>query len=501
MVTKTFYLELPPDASATLRLAGRELSRYVCAVFGWRELPGRADGAYRLRLGTRRTSFAFRSFLNQVMRPLGDDGYRIVADATTTSFCAETDKGVLNAAYAFLAGVLRVKWVEPGAIGEVLPRREVRAWWPLDLVEAPSFAVRGIHAGAPAEGWSDEDARLRLEWMARNRLNHLVVCAGDGYERLRKRVVEECRLRGVTLEVEVMLPAPSCASRGAAVEEFVRSCVAWVREHPEAEVVNLSPGAGGARCECAGCRAMRPAEQWSKFLYPALATLRTEFPERQFASRVGPGRYETLVPDAECRLGVATAFDTSLRCPWHELGADDCRVPANARILDALRAWKAIATAPVYVFESIAAPGRASWPVVNPETLNRDMTTYRSLALDGVVVLDDARSFASDLVNLTLFARLAWDVEANWRGIWPDVCVKYFGGYSLCVMDFIERLREKGEGTFTEAEWQGLDALMGPAFEGEGDLFTQRYARVRDGFLRMRECARTDAADSGPHHP
>ena len=61
------------------------------------------------------------------------------------------------------------------------------------------------------------------------------------------------------------------------------------------------------------------------------------------------------------------------------------------------------------------------------------------------------------------------------------------------VMDFVERLREKGEGAFTDSEWRSLEALIAPAFEGEADAFTTRYARVREGFLRLRELARKDA--------
>ena len=537
MTARTFYIELPPDASATLQLAGRELSRYIREVFGWQQLPARAEGAYRLRLGTRRTSFVFRTFLNQVLRPLGDDGYHIAADATTTTFCAETDKGVLNAAYGFLADVLRVKWVEPGPLGEVLPRREVRAWWPLHVTSAPAFSVRGMHVTQNTQWCREQDLRLQLEWMARNRLNHLVVYSNYSYERLREVLAEECRLRGITLEVEVIshnqfLPmelfeenpdwfpvvggrrvgrsfVQRCASSREAVEHYARACAAWVREHPEAEVVSLMSNDGRGWCECDGCRAMSPAEQFSKFLYPALAELRTQFPQRQFASRVYCYRYDPLEQDAECRLGVAVMFDTFIRCRWHELGSDACdarlRDPefydaskgatANGYLLNALKEWKSIATAPVYVFENVAQHGLVSKPVVNPEALSRDMATYRSLGLAGAVVLGHAHSFGSYVLNFKLFARLAWDVEANWRGIWPDICVKYYGGYSLRVLDYLERLHQLEDRAFTEAEWQSLEGLMGPAFAaGEGDLFTKRYTRVRESFLYIRELARLEGA-------
>ena len=550
MTPKAFYVELPPDASQTLQLAAGELSHYVRTVLGWEAASGQRTGAYRLRLGTRRTSFVFRSFLNQVMKALGDDGFRIVADATTTTFCAETDKGVLNAAYHFLATVLRVRWVEPGfapakwgsalakpgPVGEVLPRREVRAWWPMDLVETPAFHIRGMHLGENARWCREEDVRAQLEWMARNRLNHLVVYANASYERLRQALVEECRRRGVTLEVEVLsfdrfLPTElfdahpeyfpvlgggrvggsfvqRCASSREAVERFVDNCVRWVREHPEAEVVGLTSNEGDGWCECGSCRAETAAEQFSKFLYPALAALRGEFPGRQFASRAGRGRYEPLEPDAECRLGVALMFDTSIRCPWHELGSESCEVPvpdpperdasggrtANVYLLNALRAWKSVATAPVYVFENVARHDLVPAPAINPDVLTRDMTTWRSLALDGVIVPGHVHSFGSHVLNLNLFARLAWDLEANYRGLWPDLCVRYFGGYSFRVLDVVERLREAGARRLSQGERRDIERLLGPVPEGESGPFAGRYRRVREGFLYRNELARLDEA-------
>ena len=564
MPAKSFYIELPPDASATLKLAGRELSHYVRAVLGWEDVSSSVGGdlrvpppaseqkegphiggplqkkpeekPYRLRLGTRRTSFVYRTFLNQVMRPLGDDGFRTVADATTTTFSAETDKGVLNAVYSFLSSSLRVKWVEPGPVGEVLPRREVRSWWPLDVTEAPAFSTRGMHVTENTQWYREEDVRRHLEWMARNRLNRLVVYSNYSYERLRKVLIEECRLRGIDLEVEILthnqfLPmelfeehpeyfpvvggervgrsfVQRCASSREGVALYIRKLLAWVREHPEAEVVSLMSNDGRGYCECEACRGMSPAEQFSKFLYPALAALRTEFPQRQFASRAYCYRYDPLEPDAECRLGVGLMFDTFIRCRWHELGSDACDVPvrdpgihdvskgatANRYLLNVLKEWKSIATGPVTVFENVAQHGLVSQPVVNPEVVTRDMTTYRSLGLEGAVVLGHTHSFGSYVLNFNLFARLAWDLEGHWRGIWTDLCVIYFGGYSVRVIDLFERLRERGEGRFDEAEWRSLEQLMGPAFGGEGDLFAKRYARLRESFLYIRGLARLDDA-------
>jgi hypothetical protein len=536
MAAKTFYIELPPDASATLELAGRELGHYVHAVLGWESLSGKAPEAYRFRLGTRRTSFAFRTFLNQVMKALGDDGFRIVADGTTTTFCAETEKGVLNAAYSFLANVLRVRWAEPGALGEILPRRVVRPWWPMDVVETPAFAIRGMHVTEGLQWYREEDVRLHLEWLGRNRLNHLVVYANYSYERLRDVLVEECRRRGVTLEVEALafdqfLPtelfdgrpeffpvvdgarvagpsAARCASSREAASLFVKNCIAWVRGHPEAEVVTLSPNDGKGGCECESCRAMKPNEQWSKFLCPALAALRSEFPERQFAARVGFTRYDPQEGDPECRLGVALMFDTLVRCPWHELGSEACDVAvpgadlddapggkaANVYLLNVLREWKSISTGPVVILENVAGRALVSQPVVNPEAMSRDMITYRSMGLSGAVVVAHVHSFGSYLLNFNLFARLAWDLETNYRGLWPDLCVMYFGGYSFRVLDFVERLRSAEGRRLSPDEWQGLEALLGPVFEGDADVFTRRYRRVRESFLYMRELARLEDA-------
>ena len=104
-----------------LRLAAQELSHDVRTVMGWEEIPERAEGAY-LDSPPRHAGDGVRLpdvLATRVMRPLGDDGFRTVADATTTTFSAETEKGVLNAVYTFLGNYFRLTRMEPVPLGEI----------------------------------------------------------------------------------------------------------------------------------------------------------------------------------------------------------------------------------------------------------------------------------------------------------------------------------------------------------------------------------------------
>jgi len=126
--------------------------------------------------------------------------------------------------------------------------------------------------------------------------------------------------------------------------------------------------------------------------------------------------------------------------------------------------------------------------------LSRDLGTYHSLGLDGVIVQGHVHSFGSYVLNFNLFARTSWDLDADWRGIWPDLCVKYFGGYSFRVLDSIERLRRSGGEGLRDEDWEDFEQLLGPAPGGEPDVFSRRYSRLRRGFQHMHGLARLDEA-------
>jgi hypothetical protein len=545
---ESFFIELPSETSPVLELAARELSEYVSLTTGRRPAEAKGESVHLFVLGTRASGFDFLNILeNLTPAALGTDGFRILSDESKTTFCAETDKGVLNAVYFFIERVLGVRWVEPGEFGEVLPRGRVRDGSPLDLTEVPAFAIRGMHITENSGWYREGDVVKHLEWMARNRLNRLVIYSNYSYERLRRVVVNECRHRGITLEVEILslnqfLPmslfdahpeyfpvveaervgrsfVQRCASNAEAIALYVRNAVEWVRQHPEADVVSLMPNDGSGFCGCASCRKMKPNEQWAKFLHPALEALKAEFPGRRFASRVTCYRYDAVPGDAEARRGVGMMFDTFLRCRWHELGSEKCTVEtrdpevhdtrkgqlANVYLLNALKEWKGISTGPTTVFENVASHGLLSTPVPNPECASHDLETYHALGLDGVIVLAHVHSFGSYLLNFSLFARKSWDLSADYRGLWPDLCVRTYGGYGVRVLDYHERLLEAvardGYGCrgltarMTERDWKDIEELLGPPPEDEElDVFDKRYLRLRESFFYLRELARMDSA-------
>ena len=89
-----------------------------------------------------------------------------------------TRVGTLFAVYEFLEKRLQVRWLWPGALGEVIPRRAdivIESW---DQAGAPAFIHTrwrdGGRALAGTEGWSSDEVRSRFlseqgKWLRRNR--------------------------------------------------------------------------------------------------------------------------------------------------------------------------------------------------------------------------------------------------------------------------------------------------------------------------------------------
>ena len=157
------------DAACTIAFAATELQTYLRGMSGrgsdWRivssvpETPGNVVTIHRIAE-------------TRAAKPLGPEGYRLRTsrhgDSWQADIIAEGRVGVLYACYDLLHR-LGVRWLSPGADGEIVPERELRTVPIMDVSERPAFHLRGFHA------WENRGTDDFLLWMARNRLNYWCV--------------------------------------------------------------------------------------------------------------------------------------------------------------------------------------------------------------------------------------------------------------------------------------------------------------------------------------
>jgi hypothetical protein len=188
------------DVICTECHAAVELQRYLRAMAGDTAgerfviadddvVPGKGQ---LICIGNGETNKVIRKVLGEeaardLFEGLGPEGYVIRADpqlASVSGGHAGDDQprivviggagrvGTLYGVYRFL-DELGVRWLSPGELGEVIPRRSLEEIRPVAIRETPAFVTRGFHA------WEDRGDAAFYDWMARNRMNYWCVQASD----------------------------------------------------------------------------------------------------------------------------------------------------------------------------------------------------------------------------------------------------------------------------------------------------------------------------------
>ena len=192
------------------------------------------------------------------------------------TLCART--GTLYAVYDFLERYLGVRWLFPGGLGEVVPRRRVLTLGPVSIREQPAFVHRYLQ---PARMRS-KDVRL---WLRRNRIgrsfvfnkahNWAYVMPLPGA----KKTWPKWKYRGMpylshpeyyalvngkrvhTYNSQNRHGGQVCTSNPEVISLFAEAANDWFDKNPEMDSFSLMPNDGAGFCECNQCRALDVARR------------------------------------------------------------------------------------------------------------------------------------------------------------------------------------------------------------------------------------------------
>ena len=222
-------------------------------------------------------------------------------------------RGLLYAVYSLLEE-LGCRWVFPGDAEEVVPRLETLQARAGKRRSIPRLVRRGLALYQLNERTQDLAVGI-IDWMAKNRLNHLMTSwernfETDGHDMRWKDVapelLAEVQKRGITLEVsehmthlffppEMFDQHPDwfalvdgartrgqiCFSNDEAVAYFGEQLSEFSAVHPEIDVIGTWPLDGLGYCECKGCRqpytAFEAFETWADSVNEVRPGLEVEF--------------------------------------------------------------------------------------------------------------------------------------------------------------------------------------------------------------------------------
>ena len=407
----------PSAELPTVRFAAKELARYVRAALG---APCRARVARDVETGSQlilRPSGAGKPTGWEVQHPAHPDEHVIrVADDQVT-FSAGSGFGLLYAVYAFLRDKLGIRFLTPLPNGEKVPSCSALTLDECVLHNAPAFDLRGMSPTENSTWYSEEEVTRHIDWMAKNGMNWFCMYANFGWDRLKKRIVRETRLRGMKLLLQVhsfeeWLPrslysqspeffplidgrrrgdykVQRCCASPAAVRAYVENGLRWFREQPALDYLCIQHNDGLGWCECDVCRNLSFDQCFARFFAPLAKAIKKRAPKLRLVHYIYTARWDARGAADGIYDDADLIFDTFARCKWHSLneGAlcsrEHGRWKANNFLRENLKAWRRKAGGGVFVLENTALHGMMSSPAPNITTLARDLRHYSRSGVRG----------------------------------------------------------------------------------------------------------------------
>lgn len=193
-------------------------------------------------------------------------------------------QGTLFGVYDFIERELGVRWLFPGAHGEVVPKRSTLIIPDLDRREQPRIEKRKVRNqavtredtfapvlkqwGIAAEAWkAAQGPEATGAWFRRMRLGaRIEIEGGHAYagwwEKYGKEHPEWFALQPDGTRTQKPERERLCKSNPALWDEIARVRIAEFKADPSKRMASLAPNDGGANkwCMCAACRALDPAD-------------------------------------------------------------------------------------------------------------------------------------------------------------------------------------------------------------------------------------------------
>ncbi|NUN92188.1 MAG: DUF4838 domain-containing protein [Verrucomicrobiae bacterium] len=454
----------------------------------------------------------------------------VVQTATNAVFVIGDDRvplpGTHHAATLLCEKFLGARWLWPGDLGEVIPRRAtVTLPDAIDVRQTPSVRIRFwrdvannatfIKQYAEPLGWTTNEwrqmGRESTQWTLRNRMQKrsgIDVRAGHAYERWYERfgeshpeyfAVQPCGQRD--LKPRDPTAVKLCHSSPSVIDQVVADIEEAFRKEPEMASFSLSPNDGGftGHCMCARCKAwdepdgppmrLQDAVTREWFEYVSLSDRMVRF-YNAVAERVSAHHPNLLlVGHAYC------AYDPPpVRAKVHP-NVVISYVGSNPYLSEANRRGERAR------WEGWARTGaRMMW---RPNWLDQlmglpvDMT--RPFAEDLSFAVRRARLIGTDFdsqyhvwggmgLSHYVLARLLWDVNLDVDALIQDYCAAGFGRAAPAVHEYFMQIRRVSERH--AAGWN----RVAPWYDSNGPSFYDEtfFREARRGLDRATARAATD---------
>jgi hypothetical protein len=453
---KSLYrIVVPQKAIPSERYAAEELQRYLERISG-AKLPIVTDsepmGSHEILLGD---NAHLRKLGIQVdFAKLGTDGFVLRTFQNYLIIAGGRPRGTLYGVYGLLEEKLGVRWFTPEV--EFVPKMERVELPVLNETQVPALEYREVF-------WTE--MMRDPDFAARHRLN------GHHY-----RLTEKHGGRAVVFYLfvhsfDLLIPREICEQRpefwpmigGKRVSGYVQRCLSnpdlvklaiervsqWLKEHPEATIIDISQNDTGNWCQCPQCKALDDAEgspsaSIIKFVNTIAEAINSHIRYETLAYQYSRKPPKTIRP----RPNVIIRLCSIECCFAHPL--ESCPSEENRRFREDIQAWQLVAPV-LYVWDYTTNFANYLQPFPNFEVLQANV---RFFVRHGVKGLFEQGNYSpggnGEMAPLRAYvlAKLLWNPDTDVQRHINDFLHGYYGRAAGAIRAYMELLhrqvREKG---------------------------------------------------------
>ena len=493
--TSVYRITLPDKPSPAARFAASEFQRLLHEMSGVR-LPVVAEsklrGAPAVHIGpTRRAREVFRRAM-----PSSEDGIGIRTAGRDLVLIGGNERGTVYAVYVFFERYLGVRYLAHDCI--VVPKRRDIALPGIDHVYAPPFMYRetlyhdsrpkAIAAPQRLNGPTTEcDASVGGKIAFHpyvHSFSKLVPPEKYFAEHPEYFSLVGGKRIGETVHGQLCMTNPDVLRIATA------QVLAWIREHPDVPIIDVSQNDGNGACECEACRAVEAEEESPhgpilRFVNAIADEVKKRHPDRWIETLAYA--YSTKPPTKTRPRDNVIIRLCHAGCYHH--GFEQCGLGAN--LTTYLEGWRKL-TRRIFVWHYAANFAHYVSPVFNLDGLAKDLKAYARYGVNGVMVQANYQGPGGELAELRqyLAAQLLWDPSRDPVEIRREFCDGYYGPASGEVQAFLALMDR--EAALPDAHAFGAwdpSTSVRPEFVSEG---LSVLKRARERCSTNQDCGRVD---------
>jgi hypothetical protein len=448
-----YRIIIPVDAIPSERYAAEELQKYLERISGVK-LPIATDdqpmSKYEILLGNNRH---MRSLGLQIdLAKLGSEGFLIKTFNNYLVISGGRPRGTLYGVYTLLEEKLGVRWFTPEV--EYVPKMKRIEIPPLDEVQIPALEYREVF-------WSE---MLRdADFAARHKLN------GQHYRLTEKHGGRAVVFYPFVHSFDQLIPREVCERQpdfwpmvdGRRVSGYVQRCLSnpklvkmaveqvrrWLKEHPEATIIDISQNDTGNWCQCPECKAFDEAEGSPSASIIRFVNTIAESIERDYPNvRVETLAYQysrkpprTLRP----RSNVIIRLCSIECCFSHPL--EGCDSDENRSFCKDIEDWRQVAPT-LYVWDYTTNFAHYLMPFPNIEVLQPNVKFFIKHGVKGLFEQGNYSPGGNgEMAPLRAYvlAKLLWNPDVDVRKIIGEFLNGYYGKAGPIIQTYIEMLHRK----------------------------------------------------------